>query len=82
MDLDLEIKEVLLQLIRETRQELPFALKTSHLKKFFGFGNEKLYELLGKEIPAKKIGGEWRIPRDPFLAWFYGVDLEKNLRMK
>lgn len=62
----------------KSRRELPFTLSINNLIELLPYGKTKIYELLNNgTIPAKKVDGRWIIPRDKFLAWFYG-DLDNN----
>jgi excisionase family DNA binding protein len=65
-------------LAKQTRNELPFYLTIDELIELLPYGKTKIYEFLNSgQIPSKKIEGKWIIPRDKFLAWFYG-DLDTN----
>ncbi len=78
--LNLTVKEVLLELIRENRNDLPFALGADDLAELLPFHITQIYLMLGRgEIPGKKIGGKWVCQRDAFLAWYYGVHEESDL---
>jgi excisionase family DNA binding protein len=60
-------------LAKESRKELPFYLTIEELTKLLPYGRTKIYELLNNgKIPSRKVEGKWIIPRDKFLAWFYG----------
>ncbi|MCG8514518.1 MAG: helix-turn-helix domain-containing protein [Halanaerobiales bacterium] len=68
------VKEVLLELIKDNRNNLPFALGVKDLMRLIPFSQNQIYLMLDtKQIPGKKIGGKWVIQRDAFLAWYYGV---------
>jgi excisionase family DNA binding protein len=65
-------------LASKSQKELPFTLSINNLTELLPYGKTKIYELLNNgTIPAKKVDGRWIIPRDKFLAWFYG-DLDNN----
>lgn len=71
-------KYLLKQLALRTQKELPFNLSVNDLEDMLPYGKTKIYELLNTgTIPAQKIDGRWIIPRDKFLAWFYG-DLDND----
>ena len=71
----MSVDDVLLQLIREQQQQLPFALQVDDLQKLLPHGQTKIYQMLERgEIPGKKVAGRWFSPRDLFLAWFYGEE--------
>ncbi len=41
------------------------------VQKFLRVSRNTIYTMIDKgTIPAKKIGGVWRIPRQKFLDWF------------
>ncbi len=41
------------------------------VQKFLRIGRSTIYKLLEDgRIPAKKIAGQWRIPRAKFIDWF------------
>lgn len=67
-------KEIIIEIIRENQEQLPFALtpKDLYQRELLPFGLTKIYEMLERgEIPANKISGKWIIPRDQFLLWIY-----------
>ncbi|PUU86327.1 MAG: hypothetical protein CI948_2868, partial [Halanaerobium sp.] len=80
-DYKLKINEneyLLKQLALKTQKELPFNLSVDDLEKLLPYGLTRIYELLNAGlIPSKKFEGRWIIPRDKFLAWFYG-DLDND----
>ena len=60
------------ELMKKTRNELPFTLSPKDLIKLLPHGQTKIYEMLNRDIiPCKKIEGKWVIPRDKFLEWYY-----------
>ena len=73
-------KEVLKELVKETRTELPFSLEPTHIIELTGYSRATIYKMLeAGEIPgAKKIRG-WRVPRDVFLAWWYGEEQDEDV---
>ncbi len=85
------IKEVLKENISTTREELDFSLTPKDLEELLPHGKTKINEMLRKydydnpnipiteKIPNKKIGGKRVIPREWFLAWYYGQDLEDGI---
>ena len=77
------MKEVLLETIDNTRKELPFSLTVKDLKKLLPFSDTRIYQMLEcGDIPGRKINGKWVIPRDSFLAWFYGNDeIQKEIKL-
>jgi len=76
---ELAIKEVLLELIKETREDLPFSLTPKHVEKLLPVSSTKVYKLLERgEIPGKKIDGKWAIQRDLFLAWYYVYEVKST----
>ncbi|MFW5795380.1 MAG: helix-turn-helix domain-containing protein [Bacillota bacterium] len=65
-------------LASKSQKKLPFTLSINNLRELLPYGKTKIYELLNAgTIPAKKVEGRWIIPRDKFLAWFYG-DLDND----
>jgi len=74
------IKDILHNLIDETRKEYPYSLKVEHLSEITGYSDNSIYLMLeAGDIPgAKKIKG-WRVPRDTFLLWWNGDWLEENI---
>ena len=82
-DIQLRAKEVLLELIKENRNNLPFALGADDLENLLPFHRTQIYLMLGRgEIPGKKIGGKWVCQRDAFLAWYYASEQERDLAME
>lgn len=79
--------EILREQIAATRKELPFSLTINDLIDLLPHGETKIKEMVRKydypeadpeeTIPNKKVGGRRMVPRDWFLAWYYG-DSEKD----
>ncbi|MFP4017065.1 MAG: helix-turn-helix domain-containing protein [Halanaerobiales bacterium] len=67
-------EKILKEEIQKTREQLPFSLTVPILAELMGISKRKVYQLLTNgEIPgAKKLMGQWRVPRDRFLSWWYG----------
>ncbi len=80
IEISLTVEKLLREQIEETRRKLPFSLKVIHLKDLLGIGETKVYEALQKDVipGARKINHSWRVPRDVFLAWWYGYKLCKD----
>lgn len=80
-NIQLTAKEVLVNLVRENQEKLPFSLKVKDIVELTNTSDTTVYEALtaGKIPGARKIMGVWRVPRDIFLAWWYGVNLEEDL---
>lgn len=79
-EIQLTTKEVLKDLIKEEKNELPYALGVADLKNLLPHSDTKIYLMLESgEIPGRKIGGKWVVQRSAFLAWFHGVELEHSL---
>ncbi len=82
-------KEVLKECIEESRKSLPFSLTPKDLEKLLPFGSTTISDMLVKfdypepdperAIPNRKIGGKRVIPRDWFLAWYYGYEVQGEL---
>jgi len=66
--------------IEQTRKELPFSLKVKDLAELMNTSEKTVYLRLERdEIPgANKLMGRWRVPRDLFLAWWFGNTREEN----
>jgi len=78
---ELIVRDAILKCIENTRTELPFSLTPKDLKELLPISDTKVYTLLERgEIPARKIGGKWAIPRDQFLAWFHGSHIKSEER--
>ena len=77
------MKEVLLETIDNTRKELPFSLSVKDLIRLTPFAETRIYQMLEcGDIPGRKINGKWMIPRDSFLAWFYGnEEIQEEVRL-
>jgi len=73
-------REILEEKIEKERLKLPFALTANHLSKLLGMSKRKVYDALATgDIPgAKKINQSWRVPRDTFLSWWYGIEMRKD----
>lgn len=81
--------EILKEQIAVTREELPFSLTVNDLLKILPHRKTKINEMLRKydypeadpknTIPNRKIGGRRLIPRDWFLAWYYGESEKKTV---
>ena len=67
------IKETLKECIQESREQYPETLKVKDIAEITRLHEQSVYELLNQgQLPgAKKIMG-WRVPRDPFLLWWFG----------
>ena len=79
----LDINNIILKLIYKSQKNLPFSLNVKDLAKILPHSNTKIYLMLESgELPARKIGGKWVISRDYFLAWYYGVDINKAKSFK
>ncbi|MFW6029886.1 MAG: helix-turn-helix domain-containing protein [Halanaerobiales bacterium] len=73
-------KEVLMELIKDEVNDLPFSLGVADLKKILPHSDTKIYLMLESgELPGRKMGGKWVVQRSAFLAWFHGAELEKDL---
>ena len=75
VNITLSAREILEKIINQTAEQLPMSLKVNHVAVIMNCSKRQVYEMLAdNNIPgAKKIKGlGWRIPRDPFLAWWYG----------
>lgn len=72
----LSSEDILRDEIQKTREELPFSLTIDILAELMDMSHRKLYEAASNgNIPGiKKIMGQWRVPRDTFLSWWYGED--------
>lgn len=79
-EIQLTAKEVLTELVRENQEKLPFSLKVKHIVELTNTSETTVYEALtaGKIPGARKIMGAWRVPRDIFLTWWYGVKLAEE----
>ncbi|WP_172431870.1 helix-turn-helix domain-containing protein [Orenia metallireducens] len=72
-------QELLRELLREAREELPFVLTVKDIQKLLPFGRSKVYELLKEGvIPNKKVEGKILIPREQFLIWMYCDERENQ----
>lgn len=72
-------KEVLKELVRETRSELPFTLEPKQIIELTGYSRATVYKMLeAGEIPGAKNLRGWRVPRDVFLAWWYGEEQDNE----
>lgn len=62
--------------IAKTRKELPFSLSVKDIARLARVSQNTVYQKLERgEIPgANKLMGQWRIPRDRFLSWFYQME--------
>ena len=79
-NITLTAREILEKRINITAEKYPLSLKTTHLAQLMNCDREQVYvSLRKKEIPgAKKIKGlGWRVPRDVFLAWYYGKEVQR-----
>ncbi|MFW6047186.1 MAG: helix-turn-helix domain-containing protein [Candidatus Woesearchaeota archaeon] len=77
--IELTAKEVLLELVKENRDSLPFSLKAKDLIKLMNCSRTQAYTALENgTIPgAKKIEGlGWRINREIFLTWLCSQEVE------
>ncbi|TDX59011.1 helix-turn-helix domain-containing protein [Orenia marismortui] len=64
--------DIIKELITKSYNSLPFSLRVNDLKELLPHGETKIYQMLETgEIPAKKLGGRWIVPRDSFLSWYY-----------
>lgn len=73
---DIDFEKCMMKIMENTRSEIPFSLKVKEVMKLLNLSKNKVFELIHSgELPAKKIGSTWRIPRDQLLAWFYGQQL-------
>ncbi|MFW6015649.1 MAG: helix-turn-helix domain-containing protein [bacterium] len=74
------VERILVHLVSNAQDKLPFALRVKDLDEMLPISATQIYLMLSSgEIPAKKLGGKWIIPRDIFLTWLYGngVDAKK-----
>ncbi|MFZ3171927.1 MAG: hypothetical protein WA118_08110 [Carboxydocellales bacterium] len=62
--------------------ELPYVLKVSHIKQLMQCGLRQAYELVERQerakqpaFPVRRLGKAIRVPRDPFLAWLTGNNI-------
>lgn len=79
-DVQPAVKEVLMEIIKDEVDELPYALGVADLKKLLPHSDTKIYLMLESgEIPGRKIGGKWIVQRSTFLAWFYGIEMERGV---
>ncbi|MGB9813493.1 MAG: helix-turn-helix domain-containing protein [Thermovenabulum sp.] len=63
--------------IKRASEELPYVLTVDDVAKTLRIGKSSVYELVSSgQIPAKKIMGQYRIPRDAFIKWLSNT--EKN----
>lgn len=55
----------------DTSTELPSVLTAEECRTYMRLGRSTFYELLrtNRIKPAIRMGQQWRIPRDSFLAW-------------
>ena len=72
----LSVEDILEKQVERTREKLPFSLTVNVLAELMGFSHRKVYQLIadGKIPGARKIMGDWRVPRDVFWSWWYGGD--------
>jgi len=84
LEVTLAAKEILQQKIDDMIQKYPASLKPKDIQEIMNCSQTQAYDLLNNsEIPsAKKLDGlGWRIPRETFLAWWYGEEVERrNIR--
>lgn len=77
----LTAREILKKKIDEYIEKYPTALKPKHIKEIMDCTQTQTYNALNnKKIPgAKNIKGlGWRIPRETFLAWWFGNKIEEE----
>ncbi len=72
--------DILKEEIKKTRNQLPFSLKVKDLAKLMNISEKTVYLRLERgEIPgSNKLMGHWRVPRDLFLAWWFGNKIEED----
>lgn len=68
-------EELLREMEMQEISKLPVVMRPEDIKDFTGYGTNKVYTLLQTgEIPSKKNGAQYRIPRLMFLKWWYKPD--------
>lgn len=73
-------EEILLQLLEEEIKDLPYTLGVTDLTVLLPHSRTKIYLMLESgELPGKKIGGKWVLPRAIFLAWLNGEDFDESI---
>ena len=74
------LQDKLKESIEDVQGNFPFSLKVKHMMKITNYSSDSIYKMLeeGKIPSAKKIKG-WRVPRDIFVLWWFGLS-EKNIK--
>ena len=80
MKLEKMAEKIIADQVNKTREEMEFILSPADLQDILGMGNAKVYTLLNDGVipGAKKVMGEWLIPRDTFLTWLYSKEVENE----
>lgn len=75
------VKEALKEMIKDTKESYPVSLKVKDLAEIMNISKKTVYTRLEKEeIPGQnKLMGQWRVPRDVFLTWWYGNWYQKKI---
>ena len=68
------IEDTFKEMVHDTKENYPVSLKVEHLAEIMNTSKKTVYTRLEKEeIPGQnKLMGQWRVPRDVFLIWWYG----------
>lgn len=80
-----DAREILEKKIDEAIQKYPTGMKPYHLEEIMSCSQSQVYEFLNNyDIPgAKKLPSlGWRIPRETFLAWWYGKEVVHKKKKK
>ncbi|SDI96963.1 hypothetical protein SAMN04515654_12158 [Halanaerobium congolense] len=80
-----EAKEILEKKIDAAIAKYPTGMKPYHLEEIMSCSKSQVYEFLNNyDIPgAKKLPSlGWRIPRETFLAWWFGEEVVHKTKDK
>ncbi|MFW5891313.1 MAG: helix-turn-helix domain-containing protein [bacterium] len=79
-DIKVKLEEILWKLIEQERDQLPYTLGVKELVEILPHSKTKIYLMLEDgELPGKKLGGKWLVPRTHFLAWLAAVEIDESI---
>ena len=71
-DFEYDFEKITEYCVEQSLKELDFTLTAADLIDKLRLSRTKIYEMLETgEIPAKKLGGRWHIPKAKFISWLY-----------
>ena len=71
-DFEYDFEKITEYCVEQSLKELDFTLTAADLIDKLRLSRTKIYSMLEEgEIPAKKIGNRWHIPRNKFISWLY-----------